>query len=67
MFEERGYTLYSAVKELKTLEPFERSLYRLKKNDGRVDLISSKLLEALCDALKAKPGDLLERDKKAGA
>jgi DNA-binding Xre family transcriptional regulator len=39
------------------------ALYRLVRQKGRVRLISSDLLEALCDVLPAKPEELLEREK----
>ena len=40
------------------------TLYRLIKSEGRVRLLDTELLEALCDVLKVEPGELLERETK---
>ncbi len=38
------------------------TLYRLIQAKGRVRLLDTQLLEALCDVLEVEPGELLERE-----
>lgn len=61
--EERDLTAYKVAK-LSEGRIDESTLYRLVRQEGRVEYISATLLEALCDVLKAEPGDLLERESK---
>lgn len=41
----------------------QSALYRLVRQEGRVELFSAALLEALCDVLGVEPAALFERDK----
>ena len=61
--QERGFTAYQVAKQSDgRIDP--STLYRLARKRGRVDFISSELLEALCDVLDVEPGELLERETK---
>jgi DNA-binding Xre family transcriptional regulator len=42
------------------------TLYRIVRAKGRIRLLDTDLLEALCDVLDLEPGELLEREKKRG-
>ena len=37
------------------------TLYRLARNGGRVRLLDTELLDALCEVLDMDPGEILER------
>jgi len=43
------------------------TIYRLSRNKGVVESFDAETLEALCDVLQVKPGDLLEREQKRRA
>jgi DNA-binding Xre family transcriptional regulator len=63
LFQEHQVTAYEIAKRSNG-RILPSTLYRLAKRRGVVDLISSDLLEALCDVLDVEPGELLERDSK---
>lgn len=61
LLEERGLTAYEvAQRSGGRIDP--STLYRLIRQRGRVERLSTPLLEALCDVLGVSPGDLLERE-----
>lgn len=41
------------------------TVYRLKRDEGRLETFRNDMLEALCDVLDVEPGDLFEREKPA--
>ena len=63
IFEESGLTAYEIAKRSNGRIQ-ATTLYRLARRGGAVDLISSDLLESLCDVLDVEPGELLEREGK---
>ena len=63
LLEERGVTAHAvAVQSDGRIN--RATLYRLVRSKGRVRLLDTELLEALCDVLNVEPGELLEREKK---
>jgi DNA-binding Xre family transcriptional regulator len=65
LLEERGLTAHSAA--LHSRGRINRAtLYRLVRSEGRVRLLDTELLEALCDLLDVGPGELLEREGRRG-
>jgi DNA-binding Xre family transcriptional regulator len=61
LLDERGLTAHSAA--VQSHGRINRAtLYRLVRTQGRVRLLDTELLEALCDVLDVEPGELLERD-----
>lgn len=62
LLELRGMTAYAVAQESDG-RISTSALYRLLKNDGRVRLLDSDLLDALCDVLDVEPGELLERER----
>lgn len=61
LLEEHGLTAYEvAQRSAGRIDP--STLYRLTRKRGRVDRLSTPLLEALCDVLGVEPGALLERE-----
>jgi DNA-binding Xre family transcriptional regulator len=63
LLEERGLTAHAAA--LQSGGRINRAtLYRIVRARGRIRLLDTDLLEALCDVLDVEPGELLERDKK---
>ena len=62
---ERGLTAHSAALHSRG-RINGATLYRLVRSKGRVRLLDTDLLEALCDVLGVEPGQLLEREGKRG-
>ena len=58
---EHGLSAYEIVKRSDGRISMS-TLYRLTREEGRVELFSATLLEALCDVLGVEPGKLLERE-----
>jgi DNA-binding Xre family transcriptional regulator len=61
LLEERGLTAYEVAQRSEGRID-ESTLYRLVRKQGRVERLSTPLLEALCDVLGVEPGELLERE-----
>lgn len=65
LLESRGLTPYAFAKALNG-RVAESTAYRLVEKRGKLASFDAALLEALCDVLGCKPGDLFERDGKRG-
>lgn len=61
LLEDRGLTPYALSKQSNGRISMSNA-YRLVRVKGRVQTFDADLLEALCDVLKLRPGDLFERD-----
>jgi DNA-binding Xre family transcriptional regulator len=58
--EDRGLTAHAVA--LQSEGRINRAtLYRLMRSGGKVRLLDTELLDALCDVLDVAPGDLIER------
>lgn len=65
LLDEHGLTAHAAA--LQSGGRINRAtLYRIVRAKGRIRLLDTDLLEALCDVLDVEPGELLERDKRRG-
>jgi DNA-binding Xre family transcriptional regulator len=63
LLEERGLTGY-ALSVATGGKISMSTVYRWTRARGRIDAIDTELLEALCQALDAGPGDVLELEGK---
>lgn len=59
---ERGLTPYAVARDSEGRISLS-TIYRLKDRRGQLDTFAADMLEALCDVLRVKPGDLFERDE----
>ncbi len=62
LLDDRGLTAHSAAVQSRG-RINRATLYRLVRARGRVRLLDTELLEALCDVLDVEPGELLERER----
>jgi DNA-binding Xre family transcriptional regulator len=60
---ERGLTAYALAKATDERVSLSTA-YRLCRLRGRLRTFDADVMEALCDALKVTPGELLQRDNK---
>jgi DNA-binding Xre family transcriptional regulator len=65
LLKERGMTAYAVAKASGGRLAL-RSLYRIIRKRGRVDLVSAKTVDALADVLKATPNELIEIEGRRG-
>jgi DNA-binding Xre family transcriptional regulator len=63
---ERGLTPYAVARDSGGRISLS-TIYRLKDRRGQLDTFAADMLEALCDVLGVKPGDLFERDENGAA
>ncbi len=63
LLEERGMTPYAFSKATKGRVSMSTA-YRIVRMRGRLATFDATLLDAICDVLKVKPGQLFERERK---
>jgi DNA-binding Xre family transcriptional regulator len=61
LLKEKGMTPYKLAR-LSEGRISLSTLYRILRADGQAPTFESKLLDAVCDVLEVKPGELLERE-----
>lgn len=65
LLDERGMTPYALARASGGRIDMSQA-YRLTRSRGQVRYLDTRLLEALCDVLEVKPGELLERTPQPG-
>ncbi len=63
LLEERGMTPYAFSKATKGRVSMSTA-YRIVRMRGRLATFEASLLEAACDVLKVKPGELFEMERR---
>ena len=63
LLDERGMTPYAFSKATKGRVSMSTA-YRIVRMRGRLATFDATLLDAICDVLKVKPGQLFERERK---
>ncbi len=63
LLDERGMTPYACSKATEGRVSMSTA-YRIVRMKGRLATFDATLLDAICDVLKVKPGQLFERERK---
>ena len=63
LLDERGMTPYAFSKATEGRVSMSTA-YRIVRMRGRLATFDASLLDAICDVLKIKPGQLFERERK---
>ncbi len=63
LLDERGMTPYAFSKATEGRVSMS-TVYRIVRMRGRLATFDATLLDAICDVLKVKPGQLFERERK---
>ena len=63
LLDERGMTPYAFSKATEGRVSMSTA-YRIVRMRGRLATFDATLLDAICDVLKVKPGQLFERERK---
>ncbi len=63
LLDERGMTPYAFSKATEGRVSMSTA-YRIVRMRGRLAAFDATLLDAICDVLKVKPGQLFERERK---